>query len=79
VELLPIEGETFPVKTDIIIKADNPKLTMRLKYFFMMEALMKDEGNDIHSKSVRALDRRFHIDRTSISLAKKDLLEYVKE
>ncbi len=79
IELLPIPGESFEVQTDIIIQPNNPRLTMRLKYLFMMEALLKNEGEDLYLASTRTLAKRFHIDRDSIAEALRNLPAYKAE
>ena len=79
IELLPVRGESFEVQTDIIIQPNNPRLTMRLKYLFMIKALLKDEGEDMSASSTRMLAKRFHIDRDSIAEALRTLPEYKAE
>ncbi|MBU4312272.1 MAG: hypothetical protein KJ706_06115, partial [Candidatus Omnitrophica bacterium] len=68
-------GEAFTISSDSIIPTQNPQLTMRLKFLFLIRSLLEDEGEDIDSISHSALSRRFNVNRTTIGDAFKDLGE----
>jgi len=73
VTLVPVQGDSFIIPTDTIIQLDNPRLTMRLKFFFLMEALLKDQGEDIYSIPQTVLAKRFNINVKSVKASLDDL------
>ena len=78
ISLIDIPGESFSISSDQIIQPQDKKLTMRLKFLFLLEALLKDEGVDIYSISQSALAKRFNVDRATIRAAFQDLQNYKK-
>ncbi|MBU1007178.1 MAG: hypothetical protein KKH08_06295 [Candidatus Omnitrophica bacterium] len=78
VTLTLIPGEAFLVASDSIISTQSPQLTTRLKFLFMIKALLKDEGEDIDSLSYRALSSRFNVSEDTIKTAFRDFKEYSK-
>jgi len=65
----------FTISSDSIISTQSAQLTTRLKFLFMIKALLKDEGEDIDSISYRALARRFNVSEGTIRAAFRDLGE----
>ena len=65
-------GEAFTISSDSIIPTQNPQLTMRLKFLFLIRSLLEGEGEDIDSISHSALSRRFNVNRTTIGDAFED-------
>jgi len=46
---------------------------MRLKFLLIVKALLKSQGEDIHSISGRELAKRFGVHHTTMSAALKEL------
>ena len=78
VRLIDIPGESFTISSDQIIQPQDKKLTMRLKFLFLIKALLKDEGADIGSISQPAIAKRFNVNRVTIHAAFQDLQNYKK-
>ena len=74
--LTDIPGNTFVVSSDSLIQSDNAKLTMRLKFLLLIQALLKEEGEDLYSISKTALAKRFNINLSTIKAAFNDLGKY---
>jgi len=72
-------GEAFTISSDSIIPTQNPQLTMRLKFLFLIRSLLEDEGGDIDSISHSALSRRFNVSKRTIRDAFKDFKGYSKK
>ena len=51
-------------------------MTMRLKFLLLIEALLKEGGEDIYSLSHSAFGRRFYVSRITIGKAFKDLEKF---
>ena len=73
ITLLGIQGESFAISSDSIIQPQDTKLTLRLKFLLLIEALLKNEGKDLHSIAKSDLSKRFNINETTIYDAFKDL------
>ncbi|MCG2713174.1 MAG: phospholipase D-like domain-containing protein [Candidatus Omnitrophica bacterium] len=73
ITLVGIQGESFTISSGSIIQSSDAKLTLRLKFLLLIEALLKTEGKDLHSVSKSDLGKRFNINETTISDAFKDL------
>jgi len=78
VRLIDIPGEAFTISSDQIIQPQDKKRTMRLKFLFLIKALLKDEGVDIGSISQPAIAKRFNVNRVTIHAAFQDLQNYKK-
>ena len=74
--LTGISGDTFAISSDSLIQPDNDKLTMRLKFLLLIQALLKEEGKDIYSISKTTLAKRFNINLSTIKAAFNDLGKY---
>jgi len=74
--LTDIPGNTFVMSSDSLIQPDNAKLTMRLKFLLLIQALLKEEGKDIYSISKTTLAKRFNINLSTIKAAFNDLGKY---
>jgi len=74
--LTDIPGNTFVISSDSLIQPDNAKLTMRLKFLLLIQALLKEEGEDLYSISKTALAKRFNINLSTIKAAFNDLGKY---
>lgn len=72
-----IPGGSFTISSDSIISQD-AKLTMRLKFLLLLEAVLKGEGKDLYSVSQSTLAKRFNVHLTTISAAFKDLHDYTQ-
>ena len=48
-------------------------MTLRSKFLLLLEALLKDQGEDIHSMTYVEIGKRFDLHRITISSAFKDL------
>lgn len=75
VSLALIPGEAFTMASDSIISTQSAQLTTRLKFLFMIKALLGNEGEDIDSVSYRALSRRFNVSEGAIRAAFRDFRE----
>ncbi|MBU4140429.1 MAG: hypothetical protein KKA80_00855 [Candidatus Omnitrophica bacterium] len=78
VELVHIPADTFIVSSEIIKPNSEKKISMRLKFLLLVKTLLESQGEDIHSISSQDIANRFHIHRTTISEAFKELLEWGK-
>ena len=74
--LTDISGDTFAISSDSLIQPDNDKLTMRLKFLLIIQALLKEEGEDLYSISKTALAKRFNVNLSTIKAAFNDLRKY---
>ncbi len=74
--LTDISGDTFGISSDSLIQPDNAKLTMRLKFLLLIQALLKEEGEDLYSISKTALAKRFNVNLSTIKAAFNDLRKY---
>ena len=74
--LTDISGDTFAISSDSLIQPDNDKLTMRLKFLLLIQALLKEEGEDLYSISKTALAKRFNVNLSTIKAAFNDLRKY---
>ena len=74
--LTDISGDTFGISSDSLIQPDNAKLTMRLKFLLLIQALLKEEGEDLYSISKTALAKRFNVNLSTIKAAFNDLGKY---
>ena len=63
----------FTISTDSIIKPGNAKLTLRLKFLLLIEAFLKNEGEDLYSIAKATLAKRFGVNNATISKAFGDL------
>jgi len=77
--LTDISGDTFAIASDSLIQPDNDKLTMRLKFLLLIQALLKDGGENLYSMSQPAIAKRFNVSLSTIAAAFKDLEEYRKQ
>lgn len=75
VGLADIPGSTFTISSNSIIQSHNTALSTRLKFLLLIEALLKSEGEDLHSMTKASLARRFNVNKTTIQEAFKDLDE----
>ena len=73
VMLADISGDTFVISSDSLIQPDNDKLTMRLKFLLIIQALLKEGGEDLYSISKTALAKRFNVSLSTIKAAFNDL------
>ena len=73
ITLLGIKGESFAISSASIIQSPDAKLTLRLKFLLLIEALLKTEGKDLHSISKSDLGKRFNLNETTIYDAFNDL------
>ena len=73
ITIIDISGGSFTIPTNQIIQPRNEKLTMRLKFLFLIEALLESEGKNLESMSQPAIAKRFSIHRSTILNAFKDL------
>ncbi|MBU1087154.1 MAG: hypothetical protein KKD05_06500 [Candidatus Omnitrophica bacterium] len=73
ITLLGIQRESFAISSSSIIQPQDAKLTLRLKFLLLIEALLKTEGKDLNSISKSDLAKRFNINETTIYDAFKDL------
>ncbi|MCK5591222.1 MAG: hypothetical protein KAI72_04630, partial [Candidatus Pacebacteria bacterium] len=71
--LLNIPGGSFAISSGSIIQSPDAKLTLRLKFLLLIEALLKTEGKDLHSISKSDLGKRFNLNETTIYDAFNDL------
>ena len=78
INLLGIQGESFAISSGSIIQFTDAQLTLRLKFLFLIEAILKTEGKDLNSISKSDLSKRFNINETTIYDAFKDLEEMDK-
>ncbi|MBU3933425.1 MAG: hypothetical protein KKH11_02010, partial [Candidatus Omnitrophica bacterium] len=78
VELTDLPADTFIVSSEIIKPNSEKKISMRLKFLLLVKTLLESQGEDIHSISSQDIANRFHIHRTTISEAFKELLEWGK-
>ena len=74
--LTDISGDTLAISSDSLIQPDNAKLTMRLKFLFLIQALLKEEGKDLYSISKTAMAKRFNVNLSTIKAAFNDLEGY---
>ena len=73
ITILGIKGESFAISSGSIIQSSDAKLTLRLKFLLLIEALLKTEGKDLDSISKSDLAKRFNVNETTIYDAFKDL------
>lgn len=78
VTLLDIPGESFTVSSGAIIQRPD-RLTLRLKFLLLIEALLKDEGKDLSSMPQAVLAEQFHVNKTTIYNAFDDLRKHDRE
>ena len=76
VVLTDISGDTFVIPSNSLIQSDNAKLTMRLKFLLLIQALLKEEGEDLYSISQSDLAKRFNVSASTIKNVFNDLREY---
>lgn len=74
--LTDIPGNTLVISSDSLIQPDSTKLTMRLKFLLLIQALLKEEDKDLYSVSKSALAKRFSVNLSTIKAAFKDLEGY---
>ncbi|MFH1691834.1 MAG: phospholipase D-like domain-containing protein [Candidatus Omnitrophota bacterium] len=72
VTLLDIPGESFAASSGAIIQRPD-RLTLRLKFLLLIQALLKDEGRDMSSMPQPALAKEFNVNKTTIYDAFDDL------
>jgi len=65
VEILPVKGESFIIKTNII-DSYNKDVPQRLKSLLLIKAFLEKEGKDLNSVSQKELVRRFHISERTL-------------
>ena len=70
------QSQTFTIPASSIIQPYNKALTTRLKFFLLVQALLKEEGEDIDSISNTALGRRFGVSEGTFRAALKDREEF---
>ncbi len=75
VKLVDIRGSSFTISSNSIIQNQDSALSTRLKFLLLIEALLKSEGEDLHSMTKASLARRFNVNKTTIQEAFKDLDE----
>ena len=73
ITLTDIPGKTLIVPTDSLIQLKDAKLNTRLRFLLLIEALLKDQGEDIHSMTYAEISKRFDLHRSTIRNAFKDL------
>ena len=76
ITLTDIPGKTVIMPTDSLIQTKDTKLSTRLRFLLLIEALLKDKGEDIHSISYTKLGKRFGLTHSTISKAFKDLKKF---
>ena len=54
-------------------------MTLRSKFLLLLEALLKDQGEDIHSMTYTEIGKRFGLSRSTISMAFKDLEKLIMQ
>jgi len=65
------QGQSFTIPTNRLI--NNKDLSMRLKFFLLVGAYVKTEGEDIGSLTNKGLGRRFGISEIVFRRARKEL------
>lgn len=78
VTLAPISGDALTMASRSVIQTQGAGISGRLKFLFMIKALLRDEGEDIDSISYSALSRRFNVSWGTIKAAFRDFREYTK-
>ena len=78
VRLSDVPEDSFTIFPHSILRKQGRETPLRLKFLLLIEALLKDEGEDLHSIAKSSLARRFNIDKTTIREAFKDLSEQKK-
>lgn len=73
VRLADIPSGSFTISSNSIIQSQNSALSTRLKFLLLIEALLKSEGENLHSITKSSLARRFNVNKTTIQEAFKDL------
>lgn len=73
ITFLNIKGEIFEISSGVIINPQDDKLPLRLKFLLLIEALLKSQGEDIHSIPKAELSRRFNVSKSVIFDAFNDL------
>jgi len=66
----------FFINSAVIINKKSSAMPLRLKFLFLIEALLKEEGKDLHSITQPALSKRFNIYEKTLERAFKDMREY---
>ncbi len=72
VELIDIQGDTFAIESKII---QEEKLSTRAKFYLIAGTLLESQGEDIGTMSSPELGKRFHVSKSSIVKARRDLRE----
>lgn len=73
IKLADIPGSFFAISSNSIIKRQDSELTLRLKFLFIIEALLKSEGKDFSSMAKSELATRFNVNKSTIHEAFNDL------
>lgn len=73
IELVDITGGYFPMPSDYIIECQKNKFSLRLKCLYLIETLLKSQGEDLYSLTKTAIAERFNLDRGTVLDAFKDL------
>jgi len=76
ITLTDIPGKTLIMPTDSLIQLKDAELSTRLRFLLLIEALLKDQGEDIHSMTYVEIGKRFDLHRITISSAFKDLEKF---
>jgi len=72
ITILPVEGESFTIETDIVDSRDK-EILQRLKFLLMVKALLEEEGKDLDLVPQKELMQRFHIAERTLEKALADL------
>ncbi|MBU1090335.1 MAG: hypothetical protein KKC42_00635 [Candidatus Omnitrophica bacterium] len=73
VRLADIPDSSFTISSNSVIQSQDSALSTRLKFLLLIEALLKSEGEDLHSMTKAGLARRFNVGKKTIQKAFKDL------
>ncbi|NQT76059.1 MAG: hypothetical protein HQ566_06025, partial [Candidatus Omnitrophica bacterium] len=69
----------FTISSDSVIKREGPDLTLRLKFLLIIEALLKNEGEDLSSMAKSDLAARFNVNKSTIHEAFNDLKRFERK
>lgn len=69
VELIDISEEKFAIDSKIVLE----DISTRAKFYLIAKSLLKSQGEDIGTMSSSELRKRFHISKSSIVKARRDL------
>jgi len=70
IELRDISGDTFAIPSTIILDQESP---LRVKFYLIVQELLKSQGEDINAMSGREIEKRFHVYHTTIYKARKEV------